>query len=647
MSQVPNWIQTLKPYVAGKPIEETQRELGLRRVIKLASNENPLGPSPKALKAIQKSLKDLHRYPDGAAFRLKQVLAKHHKVSTAEILVGNGSNEIIELLIRTFCQAGDAIATGAYAFIAYSISAQAHGVTTLVAPAKPDLGFDLDALLKEIQAHPRVKIVFLPNPNNPTGTSLGATELRTFLRGIELLKRGILVCLDAAYQEYVDPKKVPDPEVLRKEFGFCITMRTFSKVYGLGGLRVGYALASPDILQWTDRIRLPFNVSSAGLAGAEAAVLDQAFVRKGIRLNETGRALWERFLLRQEVPFIKSQGNFFLLNVQDRFGMSGPEVFQASLEKGVIFRPVINYGLPGYLRVTIGTREENLLAQKVLKAMLPEVAQAKDKIKSVPARRLPVTTTSAPLTGASYPKLGPVIAIDGPAGTGKSSATRRLAERLGFIFVDTGALYRSVAFRALKQGWLVGAADEKLTKDQESRITHMAEKMQLEFKRLADKVPMNRIFCDGEDITDQIRTLEVGMGASRVSAIPGVRAALLGLQRKLGAVGRSILEGRDIGTVIFPDADVKFFVKASVDERAKRRLIELEATGGETPSFEEVKRQIQLRDQADTSRAVAPLRAAADAIELDTTHLTLDEVVREMERVAYTKLSSVLKVRPT
>ncbi len=231
------------------------------------------------------------------------------------------------------------------------------------------------------------------------------------------------------------------------------------------------------------------------------------------------------------------------------------------------------------------------------------------------------------------PKLGPVIAIDGPAGTGKSTATRRLADRLGFIHVDTGALYRAVAYLVLEQ------LKDSSMGDERSLAIQLASSVHLEFRRNPDKNPANRIFANGEDLTDHIRTPEVTMTSSRVSSIPEVRAALVGLQRRLGCHGRSILEGRDIGTVIFPDADVKFFLNASVDERAKRRLIELEAVGSDAPSFEEVKAQIMERDRVDSTRAVAPLKKAQDAIELDTSQMTLDQVVDTMEKWVMERLS--------
>lgn len=217
-------------------------------------------------------------------------------------------------------------------------------------------------------------------------------------------------------------------------------------------------------------------------------------------------------------------------------------------------------------------------------------------------------------------KQGPVIAIDGPAGTGKSSATGRLADALGFVHVDTGALYRAIAFLTLERA-----------SGQGSEVpTEIARQTHLEFRRMRDKNPSNRIFANGRDLTDFIRTPEVSKESSRVSAFPEVRAALLGLQRRIGCMGKTILEGRDIGTVVFPDADVKFFLSASVDERAKRRLVELEACGADAPSFEEVKAQISERDRSDSTRAVAPLRKAHDALEVDTSSMTLDEVVNSM-----------------
>ena len=233
----------------------------------------------------------------------------------------------------------------------------------------------------------------------------------------------------------------------------------------------------------------------------------------------------------------------------------------------------------------------------------------------------------------SIPKSGYVIAIDGPAGTGKSSATRMLAEHLGFTHVDTGAIYRSVALYVLDHG---GIPDDR--KKAEARGSKAAQSLRLEFKRVPRKNPANRVLANGEDVTARIRAPEVSMSASKISSYPGVRQALLNLQRRLGCSGNTILEGRDIGTVIFADADVKFFLSATVEERAKRRLAELEAMGVDAPSYAEVKEQIASRDEADSTRATAPLKKAEDAIELDTSKLTLDEVVAAMEAIIRARL---------
>ncbi|MGK5087182.1 (d)CMP kinase [Bdellovibrionota bacterium FG-2] len=230
------------------------------------------------------------------------------------------------------------------------------------------------------------------------------------------------------------------------------------------------------------------------------------------------------------------------------------------------------------------------------------------------------------------PKLGPVIAIDGPAGTGKSSATRRLAQALGYVHVDTGAIYRALALLTLEKK--LGTPELEV-----GQAIETARTAHFEFRRIAGADPENRILADSRDVSLLIRTPEVSMAASRISAIPEVRAALLSLQRRLGCVGRTILEGRDIGTVVFPDADVKFFLTASVEERAKRRLQELETIGKDAPSFEEVKQQIEQRDHGDTTRSVAPLKRALDAIEIDTTSLTLDQVVSRMEGLVRERVS--------
>lgn len=368
MITAPEYIRSLNPYVPGKPIEETQREFKLKRVIKLASNENPLGPSPKAVAAVKKAAAELHRYPDGAAFHLKNALSKQEKVNVENLIVGNGSNEVIDMLVRTFCQTGDAIVTSKAAFIAYKICAQIHGVRTLEADIGDDLRFDLPKLLELVRRDDKARLVFIANPNNPTGTYVNSTELREFLREVSKIRGGsVLVALDSAYCEYVTARDLPNATDLFHEFpDNVIVMKTFSKVYGLAGLRTGYGIASPAIIGQLEKVRMPFNLNSLALVGAQAALSDQAFVKRAVKANTAGMKFWEKGLEKMGIPFWPSQGNFILANVALGMGKPGGEVYQACLRRGVIFRPVANYGLLHALRISIGTMEENRLALKAL-----------------------------------------------------------------------------------------------------------------------------------------------------------------------------------------------------------------------------------------------------------------------------------------
>jgi histidinol-phosphate aminotransferase len=364
---VPEYIRKLVPYVPGKPIEETQRELGLKRVIKLASNENPLGPSPKALATLKKAAKDLHRYPDSGGFKLKQALSDHLSVSPESLILGNGSNEVIDFLIRTYCVPGDSVVTSEAAFIAYKICAQIHGVNTSEAPLSAELKFDLGKMTELTQSNPRVRMVFVANPNNPTGTYATKKELIRFLRDISAIRGGsVIVVLDYAYWEYVTASDLPDPMECMREFENVVVLRTFSKIYGLAGLRLGYGIARPQVIASLEKVRQPFNVNSLALLAGEAALSDRAFVTKARKQNQNGLKFWETTLKKRGIPFLKSQGNFILADVQTGLGESGPDCFQRCLKQGVIFRPVANYGLMNYLRISVGTNEENKIAAKAL-----------------------------------------------------------------------------------------------------------------------------------------------------------------------------------------------------------------------------------------------------------------------------------------
>ena len=368
----PDYIRALVPYVPGKPIEETQREFNIRRVIKLASNENPLGPSPKAMAAIRGGLADLHRYPDASAHHLKAALAKHLHKTPAEIIVGNGSNEIIDMLIRTYCVAGDSIVTSKAAFIAYRICAQIHGVGTIEAHLDENLRSDLSEMAQFARDYTQVRMIFVANPNNPTGTYNTTAELKSFLKDVAKIRNGsVMVVLDYAYWEYVTAKDLPDPMKLLKEFPNVVVLRTFSKVYGLAGLRAGYGVARPEIIATVEKIRQPFNMNAMALMAATAALGDKAFVEKSVKVNNIGMKFWEKSLDGMAIPYWKSQGNFLLIDVSRGLGKRGGDVYLSCLKRGVIFRPVANYGLMHALRISVGTQEENKIAVKALEAEIP------------------------------------------------------------------------------------------------------------------------------------------------------------------------------------------------------------------------------------------------------------------------------------
>jgi len=346
-------VQSLSPYQAGKPIDELKREYGVSDVIKLASNENPLGPSPKVLSAIENELAELSRYPDGNAFDLKTILAKKHNVAENQITIGNGSNDILEILTRAFVTAEHEVVFSQHAFVVYPIVTQAVGAKAVVVPAK-NWGHDLEAMQQAITD--KTRVIFIANPNNPTGTWLGLKELSAFLQAVP---NNVLVVLDEAYFEFadcdVDAKDYPNGIELGKKFPNLIVTRTFSKAYGLAGLRVGYSISDPQIADALNRVRQPFNVNSLALKAAEVAVGDSDYLEKGLKLNADGMNYLISAFDKLNLTYIPSVGNFICVNV----GADAMKVYDDLLYQGVIVRPVANYEMPEYLRVTIGTEEEN------------------------------------------------------------------------------------------------------------------------------------------------------------------------------------------------------------------------------------------------------------------------------------------------
>ncbi|MFO1257631.1 MAG: histidinol-phosphate transaminase [Gammaproteobacteria bacterium] len=342
-------VRKLEPYQAGKAIEALERELGIHDIIKLASNENPLGPSLLALDAVSRHLKDLHFYPDASGISLKSKLADMHHVMPEMITLGNGSENIFDLVIRAFCQPGDEIMISEYAFIAYQIIAKGLGVDVNQIPAK-QYGHDLNAMLTAISD--RTKVIFIVNPNNPTGTYLSIEALKTFLR---MLSSDILVVLDEAYCEYMDGALDYQSGVhWIDEFPNLIITRTFSKAYGLAGVRIGYAVSHPDVRDLLNRIRQPFNVNSLALVAALAALDDVEHVAKTTLLNRESLELLIRTFSKMGLSYVPPHANFVLVDLKQ----DAMPVYGALLKRGVIVRPVVPYNLRTHLRISTGTLAE-------------------------------------------------------------------------------------------------------------------------------------------------------------------------------------------------------------------------------------------------------------------------------------------------
>jgi histidinol-phosphate aminotransferase len=361
---VPEWIRGLTPYPPGLPIEELERELGIRDSIKLASNENPLGPSPKALAALRDALPLLHRYPDGSAFYLKRRLAEHCGVHPDEVLVGNGSNEIIELVVRTFLRPGDEAVMADQAFVIYRLVVQAAGGKPHAVPLH-DFTHDLESIARAVT--PETRLVFLANPNNPTGTIFHADDWEAFLDA--MAGRELVVVADDAYADYVEDPDYPDTMRARSDPRVpVITLRTFSKLYGLAGLRIGYAVAAAPLIEVMGQVRQPFNVNLLGQIGALAALDDHEHVAQTLAVNREGMAYLCESFDRMDLPWVPSAANFILVEVG-----RGLEVYEGLLQRGVIVRPMDGYGFPDHLRVTVGLPAENRRFIGALEAVLAEL----------------------------------------------------------------------------------------------------------------------------------------------------------------------------------------------------------------------------------------------------------------------------------
>ena len=345
-------IRAIAPYVPGKPIAELAREFGLNEadIVKLASNENPLGISPLAKGAVAAALDDLALYPDGNGFALKQALSARLAVGAYQIVLGNGSNDVLELAARVFLAPGRSAVFAEHAFAVYPLAIAACNATPIQVTAKA-FGHDLPAMRAAIRED--TAMVFIANPNNPTGTLLSNAELADFLATVPAR---VIVVLDEAYTEFLDTPS--DALVWLAQYPNLIVTRTFSKAYGLAGLRVGYALASAEVADLMNRLRQPFNVNSLALAAAEAALDDADFLAQSKRVNDEGRSQLLAGFKRLQLDSIPSAGNFICVRVGDS-AESTQAVYQALLRRGVIVRPVANYGLASYLRVSIGLLHQN------------------------------------------------------------------------------------------------------------------------------------------------------------------------------------------------------------------------------------------------------------------------------------------------
>lgn len=355
-------VQGLTPYQPGKPIDELERELGISNIVKLASNENPLGPSKKVLEALQPQLKDLTRYPDGNGFLLKQALSQHLQVAPEQITLGNGSNDTLDLIARAYLAPGREAIFSEYAFAVYPIATQAAGATAVVTPAK-DWGHDLNAMKAAITD--KTRLIFLANPNNPTGTWFNRSEFEAFIADVP---ENVIVVLDEAYSEYVEDPTYPDGLKYLDQYPNLIITRTFSKAYGLASLRVGYSVSHPQIADVINRIRNPFNVDSFALAAATAALQDTDYIAESVALNREGYQLLTKAVTERQLRFIPSVGNFVSVD----FGMDAAPVYEALLREGVIVRPMAAYKMPTFLRVSIGLPEEN---ERFIQALDSEAVQ--------------------------------------------------------------------------------------------------------------------------------------------------------------------------------------------------------------------------------------------------------------------------------
>ncbi len=368
--KAPGYIYKINPYVPGKPIEEVEREKGIKNIVKLASNENPLGPSPEALKAIKSQLKNLNRYPDGSGFYLKQELvgffgrstgqkSPHTALTADNFILGNGSNELIDIAVRTFCEKDENIVSPFPSFVAYYLAGEQLGLKLKISRLK-DYTIDLDDMHK--LADGKTKVIFISNPNNPTGTFFQNDKIINFIKKV---KDNILIIVDEAYIEYTGKSLIEDMSVA--DFPNVLILRTFSKVYGLAGLRAGYGIGHKDLISLMDRVREPFNVNSLSLVAAAAALRNADYLAKVITANETEKNYLYCEFKKTGLEFVETGANFILVKLK---GRKAAETSGELLNAGVIVRPMDRFGYDDMVRITIGTHKENIKLIKALSGLI-------------------------------------------------------------------------------------------------------------------------------------------------------------------------------------------------------------------------------------------------------------------------------------
>lgn len=354
-------LARLKPYSPGKPIWEVQREHGLERIVKLASNENPLGPSPLALEAIARSAAELHRYPDADIGGLRQALAAKHGVTPQHIIAGNGADELIKLVAEAYLEDGDEVIVPSPSFTEYEFTGLLMGAVIVQVPLKPDFSYDADAILAAVT--PRTKLVYVCTPNNPTGTYIPAPQLQRLL---DELPAGVLPIVDAAYSHFAAAADYSNGLELIRQGRTALMLQTFSKIYGLAGIRIGYAVSQPPVIDALLRVKEPFNVNALAQNAAIAALQDDAHVERTQLMNEAGRAFLTQRLSEQGFFCAPSESNFVLV----RLGPQAKELYEGLLRSGVIVRYAGIWGLPEYVRISVGTQEENERLLEALSALL-------------------------------------------------------------------------------------------------------------------------------------------------------------------------------------------------------------------------------------------------------------------------------------